>query len=417
MISFINKNWRVLSSAMLLAIFFVFGQVGAMDKMDKMGKDKELMASISRDRTIKIWDISDINKDTKNEKPLKSESEISCQTFINLKPTSCFSVASFSPFDRNILVTASTDNIVRAWDISDIKNPKFIADLLDNLNNNDRIYSLLFSPFDKRIIALGSKNNYKFLDIFDMEKTKCIVNNINSEFSVVAFDPFNPKRFFVGSTVPVEGSRGEVRVLDISKIQKIKNESVIKLDGIVSVLECSPFYKNMFLVAGGKLLRLFDISDIKKPKVAARIERLNIITSASFSPIDKDRLILVAGGRAEIYDISDVKKPKMLKFLRISIRGHNSFIYGAFSPYDKDTIFLGLDNGEIKVFDISNIQEPRLIAILEGHSDRIGAIVFLPKIKKEEKFRERLLESTKLNLKELAVKKPSAPDVRIHTVD
>ena len=300
----------------------------------RLSPDGKMLATINRDRIIRLWDIGggELASFTPQPDP-------------NSQPENVWALA-FSP-DSKILASATFDNVVTLWDISARRE-------LTTLRGHTRpISDVAFSP-DGKFFASGSfDQTLKFWDTTTWKEVAEINDppvdeDFTTDLSTVAFSP-DAKLLATSS-----GGR-TVKLRDAST-----RKELAALKGntqVVTSLVFSPDSKTLASVSTAETI-LWD-TDTRQELV-----RLKDATAqagpmrAVFSPNGKT--IAVNGDRAaSIWDISSRHEVTTLE------RQTDGIDSVAFSP-DGKTIASGSSNLMLKLWDAGSGRE---LAILRGKSD------------------------------------------------
>ena len=239
--------------------------------------DGQLLASGSRDQTVKIWDV-------------KTRTEIA-----TLKGHKGFvrSVV-FSP-DGQLLASSGDDKTVKLWNV---QKRKKIATLK---GHKDYVLTVVFSP-DGRLLASGSKD--KHIKLWDVKKRK-VISTLRGDGNSVSTVAFSPN----GQLLAISSSPGTVKLWDEHKQKEI---AVLKgHSGTVSSVVFSP--NGRLLASGGwdKTIRLWDVQTWKE---VAKLEgHSGYILTVAFS---SDGRMLASGDIEGVVKLWDVQERKEIATLR-----------------------------------------------------------------------------------------------------
>lgn len=335
--------------------------------------DGRMLATGSKDRTTKIWDIAGG----------------SLKATIKGHEGEIFSVA-FSP-DGKTLATASNDFTARLWDIS-------IASELTRIKDKGRIYTHAFLP-DGKTIASGLFGNL-IANIWDVGSGRRLEKIEGTKGALsVAFSAD-------GKSLALGYASGVLKLLDAATYHEVASFKAHA--GRISSLTYSPDGRTLatagydstaklwdsatrqllFTIAGhdkplsavafspdGRLLatasqdRTEKLWDVKTGREIARLSgHVKPVLSLAFSP---DGKVLATGGADGIVKLWEVRT----WIEKATFTGHAGHVNSvAFSP-DGSRLATGSDEGLVRLWDLNTEQE---VIALAGHRDSVVAVTFSP---------------------------------------
>ncbi len=294
--------------------------------------DGKRLATGSRDKTVKIWDLD------------------SGIALLTLEGHASFVLSvAFSP-DGNRLASGSDDNTVKIWDLD---NGKTLMTLKEHANS---IYSVAFSPDGKRLASGSSDNTAK---IWDLDSGKALMTLVGHAYSFnsIAFSP-DGKRLASGS----QDSTAKIWDLDSGKaLMTLEGHT----DDVLSVV-FSPDGKKL---ASGSRDNTAKIWELDSGKALMTFEgHAYSVNSVVFSPNGKR---LASGSDDNTAKIWDLDSGKAL----MTLSSHSySVLSVAFSP-DGKRLASGSDDNTAKIWELDS---GKALMTLEEHTSYILSVAFSP---------------------------------------
>ncbi len=278
---------------------------------------QKYIASVSKDRTIKIWDV----KSFKEIATLKGHKK-------------GVATVAYSP-DGQTIISGSYDNTIKIWDVKSFKE---IATLKGHKKG---VTTVAYSPDGQTIISGSYDNTVKIWDAKNFRKIATLRGHKDSIISVIYLSD--------NKTVISISKDGILKVWDIITFKKI-NTLKISFDNIFSV-DYSP---NSEIIISGisnhpKMVNTesrykIKIIDIKYLKEIITLNgHKDIVTLVAYSPNGK---YIVSASKDMIIKIWDTKKFDIIA----TIKSYNSNITSVVFSLDNVTIFTGLKDGAINIW-------------------------------------------------------------------
>ncbi|WP_158842560.1 nSTAND1 domain-containing NTPase [Saccharothrix deserti] len=312
----------------------------------------KILATASYDNTVRLWDLSDQG----NPKPLGSPLT---------GHAGWVSSAVFSP-DGRTLATAGDDRTVRLWDVSDPERTRALGEPLDG--GNGTIYLLAFTPDSKTLATANADHTARLWDVTDPTAPQPLGAPLGLHNGQVRSVAFNHD----GTLLATGGDDRTVVVFDVRDRRNPKplGEPITGFDGTVRSLAFSPDDKVLAAGSEDHTVRLFAMSDPAAPQPLGRPmnDHTEGVWSVAFSP---DGRVLVSGsadGTARLWNLTDPAHPLPLGH---PLAGRNGIVYAvAFSP-DGSSLVTGSHDSVVRLWSLPH-------GLLVGHSARTIGPRFTP---------------------------------------
>ncbi len=305
--------------------------------------DGQTLASVSVDRTVRLWDVA------------SGRERVSLTGH-----TDRISCVAFSP-DGKTLASGGWDHTVKLWDVATSKARATLQ------GHQDWVLSVAFSPDGRTLASASTDKSIKLWDVAT-GKLKETLNGHQGQLSL-AFSP-DGKTIAAGSRETVFMGGGTLRLweLDTGKTRDVFTSTAN--GAYPASVAFSPDGKTVAAainnLGGEGVLQLWEASTGKlKATLKGPGKGLNTV---AFSP---DGKTLAAGGEDRTVKVWDVAREEMTA----TFVGHGGFVYAvAFSPDRKTLASAGMDR-TVRLWDLT-VVEP--IALLRGHAKPVGAVAFSP---------------------------------------
>ena len=293
--------------------------------------DSKLIASISFDSTLKIWD-----------------AQIGKELWTIKKQNDMFLSANFSP-DGKQVITGSHDSTLTIWDVKNGRESWVYKE------DYPYIFNAKFSPDGKSIMF--SSNGNKILNLESHEIELDLMDYILANFSpdgkqIVGIPQENRKMTFFcrdlscfpdsllsNQTFYILNANNGEKMVEFEGLDYLVNSAVFSPDG-----------KQIVTASSGKALKIWDAKTGKELKNIS--ENLPSLISASFSP-DGKKIIFNSYDNDEFW-VWDTEKEEMQTFV-----SHNFGIQSAsFSPNGQHIVSAYNDN-TIRIWEMQSNDDSR----------------------------------------------------------
>ena len=288
------------------------GHTGAV-YLTTFSPDGRTLATASYDNTVRLWDVSD----RKNPKPLGNPL---------VGHTSWVSSAVFSP-DGKTLATAGDDKTIRLWDVTDIAHPTPLGDPLDG--HNGTIYLLAFSP-DGRTLATANENKSSLLwDVTDRRHPTRLGLPLGQHDAAVRSIAFNP----TGTVLAVGGDDKTIVLWNVAdRTAPVVLGTLGGYDSTIHSVAFSPDGKTLATGSDDKTVRLWNVTDPANAQLLGRplTDHKGSVWSVAFSPDGRLLATGSADSTARLWNVTDPAQPQALGQ---PLSGRNSTVFAVgFSP-------------------------------------------------------------------------------------
>ncbi|MBB5857471.1 hypothetical protein ACFQ05_31680 [Amycolatopsis umgeniensis] len=295
--------------------------------------------------------------------------------------TDVVTAVAFSP-DGRILITASMDEHLRVWNVSDATRPVLLGQAADS---GSRVHAMAFSP-DGRTVATGSMSGaVRLWNVADPARPVELGGYLKDRdgfrgqvgtIDAVAFSPD-------GHTLAAASEQGTVQLWNVS--DPARRESPSEVFGHHKSVKTVAFSSDgRTLATGGDdfTVRLWNIADFGKPAPLGEAlkEHRDTVNAVAFSP---DGRTLASGSDDSTLRLWDVSDPASPASLGGSANGHlgsavSSVKAVAFSR-DGRTVATGSADSTTRLWNVSDPAQPKgLGEPLRGHTGAVDAVAFSP---------------------------------------
>jgi WD40 repeat protein len=373
------------------AVLTLVGHSAEITSLD-FSRDGRYLISGSRDRTVRIWDMMARNPNA---------------LIVLTEPTSLVHAVAVSP-DNKFIAAGIGDQSIHVWNRDFVRqhrlstlsghtdrvrgvayspDGKFLASG-DNSGSTriwsvetgmtvrtlptvgDTMWNLAYSPDGRYLVTCSKDDKARVWDV----STGALVQTLEGHKRDVEDAAFSPHGRFL-----VTGADDQKAIVWNTKTWDIEDELVIPghpYPGYVWNVDYSP--DGHWIATGhtGGELHLWAVNvsptgELTATPAATFTDHTHHINGVTFSP---DSKYLASGSwdnTARIWSMETYTTVgKVLQ--------HPGYVYSvAFSPNGR-YLATGARNGQARIWDLENLQEPKLVAVLAGHTDLIWSIAFSP---------------------------------------
>ncbi|AFY57241.1 WD40 repeat-containing protein [Rivularia sp. PCC 7116] len=298
-------------------------------------KDGQLIATASKDNTVRLWEWNPNQKLQDNLVQVLREH------------TSVVNGVVFS-HNGQYVATASRDNTVRLWKKDENQNLYAIKEVLRG--HTKWVYGVVFTPDNQHIISASHDTTAR---IWKLSKKKSnMFQKVDSQIFTVAFSPN-------GSQIATGSGNGKINLWNKNG-EWIRGWQIANKTSVYTIA----FSPNGNQIATGSSDSKVHLWDSKGKLIEVLNGHDDPVLSIAFSPDGKR---IVTGSRDDNVHLWD-KNANLLK----KIKKHTDWVESvAFSPNGKQFV-TGSRDGTARLWD----KNGKLIKILEGHKDWIESVAF-----------------------------------------
>ncbi|MFX1507206.1 MAG: hypothetical protein ACFFDC_14085 [Promethearchaeota archaeon] len=245
--------------------------------------------------------------------------------------------------DKEILASASSDNLIKLWNIS---NGQLIRDLHGHVGS---VYSLAFDPEGKILASSSYDTNVLLWNITNGE----MLTNYSEHSAAVWCVDFSPD----GKILASGSNDNSIKLWNISNHQLIHN--LTGHNARVRTLAFSPDGHTLASGSYDNSIKLWNVST--GILVKDLINHSDYVVSVDFSPDGEN---LISGSYDQLINVWDIETGDVSKILV----GHTNFVRAVAMSPDGEVIASGSYDGGIKFWDT---EKGELIGNLSAHTTTI----------------------------------------------
>ncbi|NET02667.1 MAG: TIR domain-containing protein [Sphaerospermopsis sp. SIO1G1] len=294
--------------------------------------DGKTLASGSRDKTIKLWDI---------ETGKQIRTLIGHNSYVNS--------ISYSP-DGKTLASGSFDNTIILWDVKTGKQ------ILTLIGHNSTVNSISYSPDGKRLASGSGDNTIILWDV----KTGKQIRTLNEDYLWIYSVSYSPD----GKTLASGSFDNTIKLWDVETGKEIRTFS--GHNSSVNSVSFSPDGKTLASGSFDNTIKLWDVETGKEIRIFSGHN--SSVNSISYSP---DGKTLASGSFDNTIKLWDVKTGNQI----CSLIEHSSSVYSVSYSPDGKTLASGSRDKTIKLWDIETGKQ---VCSLIEHSSSVNSVSYSP---------------------------------------
>ncbi|MEU6992930.1 hypothetical protein ABZ953_20010 [Streptomyces sp. NPDC046465] len=309
----------------------LLGHKGAV-YLTSFSKNGRVLATASYDRTVRLWDVSDLAHPKPLGKPLTGHK-------------SWVSTAVFSP-DGKTLASASDDGTLRLWDVRDPRHPRLIGAPVPG--HGGTIYLLAFSPDGRTLASANEDHAVRLWDIEDLARPKAI-DTLTGHTAAVRSVAFAPD----GRTLAAGGDDGTIRLWDTADRRRPKPVGKV-LRGHTGTVHSVAFSPDGTTLASGgtdNTIRLWGVTEPRKARSLGTplTGHTGPLWSVAFNSSGSMLAAASADSTASLWNVRDPERPSQIGE---PLAGSSGEMYSlGFSP-DGRTLATGTGDNKVRLWSI-----------------------------------------------------------------
>ncbi len=287
--------------------------------------DGRTLATASLDQTVRLWDLSDRDRPRQLGQPLTGH-------------TGRVSGVAFAP-DGRTLATGSGDRTVRLWDVNDRNRPRQLGQPLTG--HTGAVYDPAFAPDGRTLATPSGDRTVRSWDVSDRDRPHQLgqpLTGHTGEANAVAFAPD-------GRTLATVADDWTVRLWDVGDRDRPRQlgQPLTGHTGAVYGVAFAPDGRTLATGSVDRTVRLWDISDRDRPRQLGQplTGHTNDANAVTFAPDGRTLATASADQTVRLWDVSDRGQPRQLGQ---PLTGHTGAVYGvAFAPDGRTLATTGAD--------------------------------------------------------------------------
>ncbi|MFF4417860.1 hypothetical protein ACFYY8_35495 [Streptosporangium sp. NPDC001559] len=383
------RLWDLADPHRPVALAVLAGHTGGVGAV-AFSPDGHTLASAGQDRTVRLWDLGD---------PRRAAAPV-----VLTGHTGEVNAVAFSP-DGRVLASAGTDRTVRLWDVADRARPRPLARVT---GHDDAVASVAFDPRGRTLASAGQDRTVRLWDLTRPRaptRTAVLIGHTGT-VNAVAFSPD-------GRSLASASQDRTVRLWDTGDPGKVRERRVLRghTDGVRSVA-FSPGGRDLAGASTDRTVRTWDVSDSGAEEPAVLSGQVGAVVSVAFAPggrslasasddhtvwvwdlpgpvlaahrdavcsvaFSPDRRALASGGSdrtAWLWDVADPFRPRALS----ELTAHRGPVCGlAFAPGGR-VLATAAHDRTVRLWEVTDLLHPTALATLTDFTGDVNAVAFSP---------------------------------------
>ncbi|MFC8663909.1 XRE family transcriptional regulator [Streptomyces sp. NPDC057199] len=273
--------------------------------------------------------------------------------------------------DSRTLVTGSSDNTARLWNITDPYRPRPSATLT---GHTEKVSHAAFSSDGRTLVTASWDDTARLWDVADPRKPHrtTVLRGHTGDVNAVAFSPD-------GAALATASSDGTVRLWDVSDPRRPRTTATLRADNkssaaLVSVA-FSPDGRTLAAAGFDRTVQLWTLNASGGARRSATLTGHTAAVSwVVFSPDGKTLASASWDRTVRLWNLASPGRPVR----SATLTGHTDGLRSvAISPDGRTLAGASLDR-TVGVWDISDTRRPRRLTVLTGHTDAAVFVAFSP---------------------------------------
>ncbi|MBF9131968.1 helix-turn-helix domain-containing protein [Plantactinospora sp. S1510] len=277
---------------------------------------------------------------------------------------------------RSILATASRDQTVRLWRVTDPRRPVPLGTALRSPSARDPFAGTVAISPDGRLLAVGTRTGPVHLwDLTDPGRPAALGPSLTGPTALVQTLAFSPD----GATLAAGGDDTRVHLWSVADPRRPRRLATIDGNSPALVLSVafSPDRRTLAIAGTDATVTLWDVTDPARPSPLGPplTGFAGYVYGIGFSPDGRTLAAGSADRTVRLWDLADPRRPVPLGS---PIGGPTSHVYSvAFSP-DGRLLAVAATDATARLWDVSERTRPVALATLTRLAAPVYAVMFGP---------------------------------------
>ena len=325
-----------------------------------LAPDGRTLATASADQTVRLWDLSDRDRPHPLGAPLTGH-------------TGTVWGVAFAP-DGRTLATTSADRTIRLWDLSDRDRPHPLGAPLTG--HTGTVYGVAFAPGGRTLATVSDDRTVRLWDLSDRDRPHPLGAPLTGHTGTVWGVAFAPD----GHTLVTTSTDRTVRLWDLSDRDRPHplGAPLTGHTGTVYGVAFAPGGHTLATASDDRTVRLWDLSDRDRPHPlgAPLTGHTSPVYGVAFAPGGHTLATTSADQTVRLWDLSDRDRPHPLG---APLTGHTGTVWGVVFAPGGHTLATTSADQTVRLWDLSDRDRPHpLGAPLTGHTGTVYRVAFAP---------------------------------------